>query len=575
MATQEEAEKRPAISDTHPKEGVIQLTTREMTKDEHHLATLGYKQVFIRSFGMFENWAATFTTMNFVSGLPVLFGFAMYTGGPQAAFSNWTMVGGLSTVVSLAMAEIAAALPTAGGIYYWAYVLGGKEYGPLLAWLTAWYNWAGWLTIVPGLAQGNTNFFVSMLEILYPNSAVLKEGWFAWCISALTIILAAIPNCVSQWTIRNMLRGTVYTTVILMAFYFIWFPIAASRRGGFQPASIMTTFYNGINTAVDSEGNTIVQASDSYCWVVGVLFGAWVSASNCFEKKGVSISADHKPVLPTQEFYGYDASVHLSEETLSASTVVANGMWTGSISTWLLSVLTLIMVLFCMQDFMGIVNGTYPNNWAEYLVQLVGRRGAAAILAVTWIDGLLCTGVIFLSAQRITYAVARDGILPFSRTFSKVTPKHHLPVNAALLMVVLTIAICAAVIGSTVAFSAITAAATIGTNLSYLIPIVARQTIGRKHFRPAKWNLGAWSIPVSIVAGLYIAFLFVVLMLPQLYPVNAQTLNYAPIVIGGITAIALGGWFFPFSLGARYWFEGPKRTITEVELAGVQVKGGD
>ncbi|KAI7153702.1 hypothetical protein KC316_g14667 [Hortaea werneckii] len=233
------------------------------------------------------------------------------------------------------------------------------------------------------------------------------------------------------------------------------------------------------------------------------------------------------------------------------------------------------MVLFCMQDFMGIVNGTYPNNWAEYLVQLVGRRGAAAILAVTWIDGLLCTGVIFLSAQRITYAVARDGILPFSKTFSKVTSKHHLPVNAALLMVVLTIAICAAVIGSTVAFSAITAAATIGTNLSYLIPIVARQTIGRKHFKPAKWNLGAWSIPVSVIASLYIVFLFVVLMLPQLYPVNAQTLNYAPIVIGGITVIALGGWFFPFSLGARYWFEGPKRTITDVELAGVQVKGCD
>ena len=56
--------------------------------------------------------------MNFVSGIPVLFGFVMYTGGPTAAFSNWTMVGGLSFVVSLSMAEIAAALPTAGGIYY-------------------------------------------------------------------------------------------------------------------------------------------------------------------------------------------------------------------------------------------------------------------------------------------------------------------------------------------------------------------------------------------------------------------------------------------------------------------------
>lgn len=67
--------------------------------------------------------------MNFVSGIPVLFGFVMYTGGPTAAFSNWTMVGGLSFIVSLSMAEIAAALPTAGGIYYWAYRLGGLEWG--------------------------------------------------------------------------------------------------------------------------------------------------------------------------------------------------------------------------------------------------------------------------------------------------------------------------------------------------------------------------------------------------------------------------------------------------------------
>lgn len=72
-----------------------------------------------------------------VSGMPVLFGFIMYTGGPTSAFTNWTMVGGLSVVVSLVMAEIAAALPTAGGIYFWSYRLGGEKWGPFLSWLTA------------------------------------------------------------------------------------------------------------------------------------------------------------------------------------------------------------------------------------------------------------------------------------------------------------------------------------------------------------------------------------------------------------------------------------------------------
>lgn len=116
-----------------------ECTKQIFTKDEYHLATLGYKQEFIRGLGIFENWAATFTSMNFVSGIPVLFGFALYTGGPTAAFSNWTMVGGLSFIVSLSMAEIAAALPTAGGIYYWSYRLGGAEWGPFLAWMTGWW----------------------------------------------------------------------------------------------------------------------------------------------------------------------------------------------------------------------------------------------------------------------------------------------------------------------------------------------------------------------------------------------------------------------------------------------------
>ena len=161
-----------------------------------------------------------------------------------------------------------------------------------------------------------------------------------------------------------------------------------------------------------------------------------------------------------------------------------------------------------------------PPDWAAYLVQLVGEKGAVGILCFIWFDSVLCTGVCILSAQRITFAIARDGILPFSKTLSEVTQPHYLPVNACILIVILTISINAAVIGSWVAFSALTAAATVGTQLSYLIPIVARQTVGRHSFKPAKWHVGRWSLPISIFACAYIMFLFVVLMLPQIYPVT-------------------------------------------------------
>lgn len=57
--------------------------------------------------------------------------------------------------------------------------------------------------------------------------------------------------------------------------------------------------------------------------------------------------------------YSYDASAHLAEETKEASAVVAKGMWMATLSGWLLSIPTLILILFCIQDFDGIIAGMF------------------------------------------------------------------------------------------------------------------------------------------------------------------------------------------------------------------------
>lgn len=114
--------------------------------------------------------------------------------------------------------------------------------------------------------------------------------------------------------------------------------------------------------------------------------------------------------------YSYDASAHLAEETKEASAVVAKGMWMATLSGWLLSIPTLILILFCIQDFDGIIAGmfiissfkdhpltlssaTYANNWAEYLMQLIGPAGSTAILVLLWIDSTCATASAFMSAQ--------------------------------------------------------------------------------------------------------------------------------------------------------------------------------
>lgn len=185
----------------------------------------------------------------------------------------------------------------------------------------------------------------------------------------------------------------------------------------------------------------------------------------------------------------------------------------------------MIIILFCIQDFDGIIAATYSNNWAEYLVQLVGENGAVAVLSLLWVDSTCATASCFMSAQRVTFAISRDGVLPFSKYFRQLS-KNRIPVHAAYLVCALSIIITLAVIGSTVAFSAITATAVVATNTSYLIPIVARYTVGRKDFKPAKWNLGRWSPFLGLIAVMYILLLFSVLLLPQLYPITKVGVPY-------------------------------------------------
>jgi len=314
--------------------------------------------------------------------------------------------------------------------------------------------------------------------------------------------------------------------------------------GRFQSASfVFKTFHNGIN-----HGPT-KQASDAYCWVISFLFGAW-------------------------EFGGYDASAHLAEETQDASKTVARGMWLSTASTAILSIPTLVMVLFCIQDFEALISATYANNWAEFLVQVVGPRGATAILIMNWIDCTCATAAVILSAQRVTFAISRDNILPGSSLFRKVSGANSIPLNAAFLVVFIAAAVSCSVLRSSVAFSAITATTVICQNMSYLFVLITRHTLGRSRFKPAPWNLGYLSRPIGFFCVLWIAFLSIILLLPQVFPVTLQTLNYSPICLGIVTSLSVIGWVFPFGLGGRYWFKGPHKTQPAAQPEGIEDESG-
>ena len=82
--------------------------------DEQQLHKLGYAQELFRSMGGFQNFAISFTIISILAGCLTSYYIAYNQGGPVAITWGWLIVGLFSTIVAMAMGEIASVYPSSG-----------------------------------------------------------------------------------------------------------------------------------------------------------------------------------------------------------------------------------------------------------------------------------------------------------------------------------------------------------------------------------------------------------------------------------------------------------------------------
>src|SRR5215467_4750209 len=116
-------------------------------QDARDLARLGYAQQLFREMGGFSNFAVSFSIISILTGAVLLFGYGLKLAGPIVNTAGWPLVSVFTLAIAAAMAQLASAYPTAGGLYFWAYRLGGRTW----AWWTAWANMIGQVTITAGI----------------------------------------------------------------------------------------------------------------------------------------------------------------------------------------------------------------------------------------------------------------------------------------------------------------------------------------------------------------------------------------------------------------------------------------
>src|SRR5918999_291628 len=175
----------------------------EYLDDRALLHRLGYAQELFRAMGGFENFAISFTIISVLAGTLTSYFIAFNNGGPIAITWGWLLVGLFSTIIALAMGEIASAFPTAGGLYYWASRLGNPGWG----WFTGWFNLVGQIAVTAAIGYGLAIFSTALLNYWfdYPNTkgyvyltyAVVLAG--ALVLNLFKVTLTAMLNTISAY----------------------------------------------------------------------------------------------------------------------------------------------------------------------------------------------------------------------------------------------------------------------------------------------------------------------------------------------------------------------------------------
>src|SRR5216683_269749 len=162
--------------------------------DVRDLERLGYAQQLFREMGGFSNFAISFSIISVLTGAILLFGYGLKLAGPIVNSVGWPIVSLFTLAIAASMAELASAYPTAGGLYFWAFRLGGRGW----AWTTAWLNMVGQVTITAAINVAAAIYLVGAATRIFGLPAQASVPLFgsltSWGFQLFVMMLLMIPQ---------------------------------------------------------------------------------------------------------------------------------------------------------------------------------------------------------------------------------------------------------------------------------------------------------------------------------------------------------------------------------------------
>ena len=463
------------------------MTVEAQSSDVQTLHSLGYAQELLRRMSGFSNFAVSFTIISILSGCLTLYGFGMNTGGPVSMNIGWPLVGIMVTLVGLAMAEVCSSYPTAGGLYYWSAKLAGKN-GPAWSWFTGWFNLLGQIGVTAGIDFGLAFFASALLNLLFgypttPPFIILIYGvvlFLHGLLNTFGVRLVALLNDISVWwhligvvVIVGALSHPAQPPPVAVVHLH---PLRQQHRLGLPAGSRLRVPARPAAGAVHLHGLRRLGPHD----------------------RGDGERGRGRPARDR------DVDSGLAGRRLGAADRRHFGDRRLRQRSWPRSCLQRQIFVDAVGHNLGVCPPLHRGGGAVLLRHVVSHRQLAHDLR--------------LLARR---GGARLALL------APINKRTRTPTNSIWLAAVGAFILGLPYLWSPVAYAAVTSIAVIGLYIAYVIPILLRLRAGDS-FKRGPWHLGRWSWLVGTIAVVWIAFIAVLFVLPQVYPITLTDSSTTP-----------------------------------------------
>ena len=439
----------------------------QFATDVHDLAHFGYPQRLLRALGSVHAFAVSFALMSVTTGIVLTFGLGLQNAGP--AFVMWWPIVSLGTLfIALTFANLAGKLPITGYSYQWTSRLAGKDFGFFVGWVAL----VGWLGSTGGIAFGLTGWLLSLANISATGytqaiaTAVLIASFVLLNVAGIRVISAISLFSSSVEVVASLVLGLVLIVV--------W------AAHNLNPPSIVVTANSGLTVSA---------------FAIAALTSLWT--------------------LQT-----FEAASEFAEETVEARKVIPITI----LRTWAVGIVVGAVLLFglvlALPNITSTLGASVPTL---YVVQQALGDAISPFFWIVLIIAVYACGLASLTAAaRLTFSMARDNCLPFSKVLAYVHPSLKTPTWASVAIGVL----CAAMCFSADALNILGGVAALGWYLVYISTILAAMyALGNralaKYRIAGTFDLGTWTLPVAVIALIWCVIAIGILTVPGPNNINA------------------------------------------------------